>query len=61
MQKKFAIGTKKELVEKGIITDTWLDLESEEDDMVVCLYSKYGWSIRPYYWFMELMELIMDE
>tara|TARA_Y100001938_G_C7959502_1_gene363516 strand:+ start:124 stop:309 length:186 start_codon:yes stop_codon:yes gene_type:complete len=61
MQKKFAIGTKKELVERGIITSTWLDLESEEDDEVVCLYSSYGWSIRPYHWFMELMELIMDE
>ena len=61
MRKKFAFGTKKELVERGIITSTWLDLDNESDDEVVCLYDDYGWSIRPYSWFLELMELIMDE
>ena len=61
MRKEFAFGTKNELVERGIITSTWLDLEHEGDDVVVCLYDDYGWSIRPYSWFMELMELVMND
>ena len=61
MRKKIAFGTKNEMIERGIVTSTWLDLPNEGDDEVIVLYDDYGWSMRPYSWFIELMELVMNE